>query len=37
MLKAEGRTARDIADICKRKEDWVRRTVRRYLIAACGQ
>lgn len=30
MLKAEGRTARDIADICKRKEDWVRRTVRRY-------
>lgn len=30
MLKAEGRTARDIADVCKRREDWVRRTVRAY-------
>lgn len=30
MLKAEGRSAVDIADICKRREDWVRRTVRRY-------
>lgn len=30
MLKAEGRSARDIADICKRREDWVRRTVRAY-------
>jgi len=30
MLKAEGRRANDIADICKRREDWVRRTVRRY-------
>ncbi|MDP2315290.1 MAG: winged helix-turn-helix domain-containing protein [Pseudomonadota bacterium] len=30
MLKAEGRGAKDIADICKRREDWVRRTVRRY-------
>jgi len=30
MLKAEGRTAVDIADVCKRREDWVRRTVRAY-------
>lgn len=30
MLKAEGRSARDIADVCKRREDWVRRTVRAY-------
>ena len=30
MLKSEGRTARDIADICKRREDWVRRTVHTY-------
>jgi transposase len=30
MLKAEGRGARDIADVCKRREDWVRRTVRRF-------
>lgn len=30
MLKAEGRSAKDIADVCKRKEDWVRRTVRAY-------
>lgn len=28
MLKAEGRTAVDIPDVCKRREDWVRRTVR---------
>jgi transposase len=30
MLKSEGWSARDIARICKRKEDWVRRTVRAY-------
>ena len=30
MLKSEGRTAKDIADICKRREDWVRRTVHAY-------
>ncbi len=30
MLKNEGRSAKDIADICKRREDWVRRTVRAY-------
>jgi transposase len=30
MLKAEGRKAYDIANVCKRREDWVRRTVRRY-------
>jgi transposase len=30
LLKSEGRSARDIADICKRREDWVRRTVRGY-------
>ena len=30
MLKAEGRSARDIADVCKRRVDWVRRTVRRF-------
>ena len=23
-------TVRDIADVCKRREDWVRRTVRAY-------
>jgi transposase len=30
MLKSEGRSAKDIADICKKREDWVRRTVRAY-------
>ena len=30
MLKAEGRATKDIADICKRRTDWVRRTVRNY-------
>ena len=30
MLKSEGWSARDIAAVCKRKEDWVRRTVRAY-------
>lgn len=30
MLKGEGRSARDIADICKKEVDWVRRTVRAY-------
>lgn len=30
MLKSEGRSSTDIADICKRRVDWVRRTVRRY-------
>lgn len=30
LLKLEGRTTADIADICKRRVDWVRRTVRRY-------
>lgn len=30
MLKGEGRSAREIASICKRREDWVRRTVRRF-------
>ena len=33
MLKGEGRSAVDIADICKKKVDWVRRTVRRYNAA----
>ena len=27
MLKKEGRSAREIASICGRNEDWVRRTV----------
>jgi hypothetical protein len=27
MLKGEGWSAKAIADICKRREDWVRRTV----------
>ena len=30
MLKAEGRGSTDIADICKKEVDWVRRTVRAY-------
>ena len=30
LLKLEGRPTTDIADICKRRPDWVRRTVRRY-------
>lgn len=30
MLKSEGWTAKAIADVCKRREDWVRRTVRGY-------
>ena len=30
MLKLEGRRSVDIADICKRRVDWVRRTVRKY-------
>lgn len=30
MLKSEGRRSSDIADVCKRREDWVRRTVRSY-------
>lgn len=30
LLKSEGRSSNDIADICKRRPDWVRRTVRRY-------
>ncbi len=30
MLKAEGWSSVNIASICKREEDWVRRTVRRY-------
>jgi len=30
MLKDEGWSARDISAICKRNEDWVRRTVRAY-------
>ena len=30
MLKREGRSARDIAGICGRNEDWVRRTVRKF-------
>ncbi len=30
LLKSEGRSSKDIADVCKRREDWVRRTVRAY-------
>ena len=30
MLKSEGWSAKSIADICKRREDWVRRTVHVY-------
>ena len=30
LLKLEGRASADIADACKRREDWVRRTVRKY-------
>ena len=30
LLKSEGRSSADIAQVCKRKEDWVRRTVRGY-------
>ena len=30
MLKSEGWAAKTIADICKRREDWVRRTVHVY-------
>ena len=30
LLKSEGRSAVDIADVCKRREDWVRRTVRAF-------
>jgi transposase len=30
LLKFEGRRSPDIADVCKRREDWVRRTVRDY-------
>ena len=30
MLKGQGRPAADIAVICQRREDWVRRTVRRF-------
>lgn len=30
MLKMEGRRTADIADVCKRRPDWVRRTVRKY-------
>ena len=30
LLKQEGRSTVDIADVCKRRVDWVRRTVRRY-------
>ena len=30
LLRLEGRATLDIADICKRRVDWVRRTVRRY-------
>ena len=30
MLKGEGWSAADLGQICKRKEDWVRRTVRRF-------
>ena len=30
MLKKEGRSAREIASICGRNEDWVRRTVRKF-------
>lgn len=30
MLKSEGWSAKAIADICKHREDWVRRTVRAY-------
>ena len=30
LLKSEGRSAAELADVCKRREDWVRRTVRAY-------
>jgi transposase len=30
LLRSEGRTKADVADICKRPQDWVRRWVLRY-------